>query len=110
MTQVWPLTSGKTKQGKGRCRVSHPTSSDVRAATTSAMNGELGQEVLQQEKQPLLRGQGKLPGALPEAEPQGNGVAASGLLVNAWSPALQATGLPGLGLREAAWEDMAVTC
>ena len=63
------------------------------------MNGELGQEALQQEKQPLLRGQGKLPRALPEAEPQGNGVAASGLLVNAWSPALQATGLPGLGLR-----------
>lgn len=87
-----------------------PTSTDVRAATATAMKGELGQEALQQRKQPLLRGQGKRPRARPGAERWGDGAAALGLLVNAWSPALQATGLPGLGLREAAWEDITVTC
>lgn len=90
--------------------MSCPTSTDVRAATASAMKGKLGQEALEPRKQPLLRGQGKFPRARPGAEPWGNGAAALGLLVNAWSPALQATGLPGLGLREATWEDIAVTC
>ena len=62
MTQAWPLTSGKTKQGKGRCRVSRPTSSDVRAATTRAVNGELGQEALQRGNSPFCGVRASFPG------------------------------------------------